>query len=111
MSGLNRWDGYTFKIFRHDPRDPNSLNDDFIVQITEGPGNTLWVSTREGFNIYDPLTERFDRNARGFLHSIHMDGDTLTDIRKDKKGNYWFLMTGAGGGLYKYDAASKSTRY
>src|SRR5437016_88931 len=64
MSGLNRWDGYGFKIFRHDLQDPSSLDDDFIVQILEGPGQKLWVSTREGFNVYNPLTEKFDRDVR-----------------------------------------------
>jgi signal transduction histidine kinase/ligand-binding sensor domain-containing protein/DNA-binding response OmpR family regulator len=111
MSGLNRWDGYGFKIFRHDLRDPNSLDDDFIVQILEGPGQTLWVSTREGLNVYDPLTERFNRNAGALLHAMHINGDTVSDIRKDKNDNYWFLMTGAGGGLYKYETASKQTTY
>jgi signal transduction histidine kinase/ligand-binding sensor domain-containing protein/DNA-binding response OmpR family regulator len=111
MSGLNRWDGYTFKVFRHDLRDSSSLNDDFIVQILEGPGRTLWISTRKGFCIYDPSTEKFDRNARGFLHAIGIDGDSLTDIRRDHQGNYWFLLTGAGSGLYKYDAAARTTRY
>jgi signal transduction histidine kinase/ligand-binding sensor domain-containing protein/DNA-binding response OmpR family regulator len=111
MSGLNRWDGYTFKTFRHDLRDSSSLNDDFIARILEGPGHTLWVSTPKGFNIYDPLTEKFDRKARIFLHSIHIDGDTLTDIRKDRNGDYWFLVTGAGSGLYKYDTAAHTTHY
>ena len=111
MSGLNRWDGYGFKIFRHDLRDSSTLDDDFIVQILEGPGQTLWVSTREGWNVYDPLTEKFNRDTRSLLRSMHINGDTVSDVRKDRNGNYWFLMTGAGGGLYKYDAASKATTY
>lgn len=111
MSGLNRWDGYGFKIFRHDLQDTSSLDDDFIVAILEGPGQTLWVSTREGFNIYNSLTEKFDRDVRSLLHSMHINGDTVSDIRKDRNGDYWFLMTGAGGGLYKYEEASKTTIY
>jgi len=110
MSGLNRWDGNTFKVFRHDLRDTGSLSDDFVSQVLEGPGHTLWIATRKGFNIYDPLTEKFNRDGAGFLHSIHIDGDTLADIRKDRKGDYWFLMTGAGNGLYKYDVAAQTTR-
>src|ERR1700748_3791846 len=30
MSGLNRYDGYSFKIFKHDINTKNSLNDDYI---------------------------------------------------------------------------------
>ena len=28
--GLNRYDGYTFTVFRHDPEVPTSLSDNFI---------------------------------------------------------------------------------
>src|SRR5579875_2633637 len=46
LSGLNRYDGYKFKVFRHSTTDTTSLNDDFIVNIYEGPQNKLWVETR-----------------------------------------------------------------
>src|SRR5438105_4776546 len=36
-SGLNRFDGYTVKVFRHDPADKKSVLDDFINNIFEGP--------------------------------------------------------------------------
>lgn len=111
MSGLNRYDGYKFKIFRHDVADTSSINDDFVEKILEGPGHTLWVSTRNGFNIYDPLTEKFDRNPQNFLNSIHVPGGNITgnimDIRKDLSGNYWFLTSLSG--IYKYNAAAKKT--
>jgi ligand-binding sensor domain-containing protein len=29
-SGLNRFDGYTFKVFKHDSNNKNSVNDDVI---------------------------------------------------------------------------------
>ena len=37
MSGLNRFDGYTFKSFRHSIQDTTSLIDDFISKIVAGP--------------------------------------------------------------------------
>ena len=54
MSGLNRYDGYKFRIFRHDLRDSTSLIDDYISRIMEGPDGKLWVETRNGLNIFDP---------------------------------------------------------
>ncbi|RPI66438.1 MAG: hypothetical protein EHM47_16670, partial [Ignavibacteriales bacterium] len=33
--GLNRYDGYEFKIFRHNPDDANSLSDNTIWSFTE----------------------------------------------------------------------------
>ena len=34
MAGLNRYDGYQFKVFKHNARDPKSLSDDFINTIS-----------------------------------------------------------------------------
>src|SRR5437870_1376111 len=44
-SGLNRYDGYTFKVFKHDVNNKNSINDDYITNIFEGPGKKLWITT------------------------------------------------------------------
>src|ERR1700760_3507492 len=37
VSGLNRYDGYQFRQYRHDPRDRWSIADNYIEQIFEGP--------------------------------------------------------------------------
>src|SRR5450432_3319069 len=50
MAGLNRYDGYQFRVFKHDARDTATLSDDYIQHITEGPGGKLWVENRTGFN-------------------------------------------------------------
>ena len=105
MSGLNRYDGNSFKIFRHDLRDPATINDDFISQIWEGPERRLWIATRKGFVIYDPRTEKFDRSPQSLLHSSGMISDSITGIRKDPEGNYWFLVPGAG--LYQFDSTGR----
>ncbi|MDQ3290051.1 MAG: hypothetical protein M3Q05_02055 [Bacteroidota bacterium] len=57
MTGLNRYDGYTFKTFRHDVRHATSLRDNYISALFAGPENKLWVITRSGLAIYNPLTE------------------------------------------------------
>jgi hypothetical protein len=35
QDGLNRYDGYQYQIFRHDPSAPDSLQDNFIETIYE----------------------------------------------------------------------------
>src|SRR3954464_705121 len=44
-SGLNRYDGHKFKVFKHDPRDPNSLTESFVSRVNEGPDKKLWIFT------------------------------------------------------------------
>lgn len=103
MSGLNRYDGYTFKVFKHDLRDSTSINDDNVTRIYEGPGKKLWVETSSGWNIFDPATERFDRRAAQHLAKLSLPAASITQIVKDRKGNYWFVLAS---GVFKYDAAS-----
>src|SRR5687768_15609130 len=67
LSGLNRYDGYSFKIFKHNAKDSTSINDDNVLNIQQGPYGKLWIQTRLGYTIYDPEKERFDRHPERFL--------------------------------------------
>ena len=109
MSGLNKYDGFTFKVFKHDVHSPLSLNDDCIVNIYEGPENKLWIETRNGFNIYDQLTEQFDHNTDAAYQLLQLPVTGLTSIKKDNGGNYWFLFFNDG--VYKYDANTHKTQH
>jgi signal transduction histidine kinase/ligand-binding sensor domain-containing protein/DNA-binding response OmpR family regulator len=114
MSGLNRYDGYTFRAFRHDLRDTTSISDDYIERIYEGPSHKLWIFTHNGINLYDPQTEKFDRRGADVLGTLHIPngnvGGSITDIKKDSLGNYWFLS--ATTGLYKYEPSTgRTTRF
>jgi signal transduction histidine kinase/ligand-binding sensor domain-containing protein/DNA-binding response OmpR family regulator len=58
--GLNRYDGYQFVIFRHDPFDSTTLTDSDITALFEDQSGVLWVGTRVGgLNRLDRKTERF----------------------------------------------------
>ena len=46
--GLNKYDGYSFTVYKHDPEDPNSLGGNWIQAILEDSSGTLWIGTREG---------------------------------------------------------------
>ena len=58
--GLNRYDGYGFKKFRHDPADSNSLPDNTIYSICEDKQGNIWMGTNAGLCKYDPSTGRFN---------------------------------------------------
>src|SRR5512138_988433 len=60
QDGLNRYDGYSFHIYKHDPEDPNSLSHNSILAITEDKDGFLWIGTwGGGLNRFDPSTEKF----------------------------------------------------
>jgi hypothetical protein len=51
--GLNKYDGYSFTIFRHDPEDPNSLSDSRILSIFQDrSGCCGWNSQRGSQQIW-----------------------------------------------------------
>ena len=46
--GLNRYDGYTYKIFRRIERDRTSLPDNNVLNVQEDINGRLWVLTGTG---------------------------------------------------------------
>ena len=100
MSGLNRYDGYTFRVFKHDLRDSTSLPDNFIERITEGPDGLIWVYARDGQHIFDPASGTFRRDPQPLLQQMGIPGNTVTDIVRDQQGQLWFIHPTAG--LYCY---------
>ena len=47
LNGLNKYDGYRFVDFRHNPNDPNSISSDQIYALYEDNKGNLWVGTLE----------------------------------------------------------------
>lgn len=105
-SGLNRYDGYTFKVFRHKENDSTSLNDDLIVKIQEGPHNKFWIDTRYGQCIFDPVSEKANANTLAYCKQLKLPVAPVTDIVKDKQGCYWFAQAGVG--FSRYNPAAQT---
>jgi hypothetical protein len=57
--GLNRYDGYTFKVFKHEPGRTSSLSGVFIYSLFKDRTGTLWVGCDEFLDKFDPVTETF----------------------------------------------------
>ena len=58
--GLNRYDGYQIKVFRHDNKDPFSLPDNYITEIIEDDKGRIWIGTfSKGLCVYNKRHNRF----------------------------------------------------
>jgi len=99
-SGLDRYDGYTFKVFHHNENDSASLNDDMVVKMQEGPDNKFWIDTRYGQSIFDPVSEKANSNVLAYCKQLSLPAAPVTGIVKDKQGCFWFAQTGYGLSVY-----------
>src|SRR5437016_13910054 len=55
--GLNRYDGYQFKVFKHDPGHTESLSGVYIYSLFKDRSGSLWIGTDQSLDRFDPSTE------------------------------------------------------
>ncbi len=61
-NGLNKYDGYSFTVFIHDPLDSNSISDNGINTIIEDKNGIIWIGTVKGvLNKYDRVKGVFKK--------------------------------------------------
>jgi ligand-binding sensor domain-containing protein len=100
--GLNKYDGYSFKHFKHDPENPNSLSHNFILTIYEDRAGMLWIGTwGGGLNRFDPATEQFTRYRHDPDDPQGLSDNDVLAIHEDQFGALWVGTN--GGGLNRYD--------
>lgn len=88
--GLNRYDGYTFKIYKPDPDVSNSVSDRWITSILEDKEGYLWIATRQGgLNRYDPRTEEFKRYLHDESNPLSLSDNHINVLYLDKNDNLW----------------------
>lgn len=90
--GLNRYDGYNFKIFTNKNTDSFSISGNLCTALHEDKQGRLWVGTAtNGLNLYDPRTQKFyhaDVNEQLKKGSGNI---YIEDILEDKQGRIWIL--------------------
>ncbi|MDB5035841.1 MAG: signal transduction histidine kinase [Chlorobi bacterium] len=90
--GLNRFDGYRFTIYRHDPADTSSLSDGSVNTIFEDRAGNLWIGTHgRGLNLFDRVHERFIHVPQPLYDRRVGDPGNVTAICEDPLGNLWVV--------------------
>lgn len=110
--GLNKYDGYQFTRYRHDPFDSTSLAANSTNCIFVDSGGTLWVGSFDALHRYNPAEDNFTRyqpkkNDRSSLISRY-----VAAITEDNEGTIW-IGTSAGLAALTLEnrAAGKFLRY
>lgn len=93
--GLNRYDGYSFRVYRNVDEDSTSIPNSSVGRVIEsGPGQ-LWVKTDNGYVLFDKRKDRFIRDIAPFMAAMGSRG-TPSLIHADRRGDTWFLVEGEG---------------
>src|SRR5690606_12576551 len=98
--GLNRFDGYTFKVFRNNPQKKGSIGGNLIRSLFMDTNGTLWAGCDKGVYQYIPETENF-------VHLKNTPYEEVKDIKEDKNNNLWVIC---GGKLYRYHLKTKKLK-
>ena len=95
--GLNRFDGSTFKQFKPQPKNANSLRHNITKVIFEDSKGKIWIGTDGGgLSMYDPELESFTNYFNSPTNSNSLSHDNISAITEDKEGNIWVGTYGGG---------------
>jgi len=104
--GLNRFDGYNFKIYRPAAEDENSLSNGWITAITEDKNGFIWIGTRQGgLNRFDPRLGLFAVFKHDPGDSLSLSNNRVNSLFIDKNGDLW---VGTDSDLDRFDPAAES---
>lgn len=100
--GLNRFDGTSFKVYRHISGKPASLPANHVSSLFEDSEGNLWIGTNGG------SVSVYDRNKDEFIDLVRdnpsIAGLAATSISEDEKGNIWVASYN---GLYVLDRETR----
>ncbi len=103
--GINRYDGYNFKVYRHRLNDSSTLINNRITNIAEDDENRLWIGTKKGVSTWSNSTQRFSlvyyhpdttrNDSRGLIDM------PTNEVIADGKGNIFMACNGKGLLMYQ----------
>lgn len=103
QEGLNRFDGYSFKIFKHNPSDSTTISNGFVQCLYRDKQNQLWVGTLGGgVSLYHPQTEGYTHFQHDTQSSQSLSNNFVYAIYQDSKNRIW-IGTDMGLNLLKED--------
>ncbi len=94
QDGLNRYDGYNFRVYKRNPRDNSSLSFNYVQCIFEDIEKNLWVGTLMGLNKYNPKTETFKQYVYDFKNNNSPASNDVSAITQTESKDLWIATNG-----------------
>jgi len=104
QGGLVRYDGYTFRTYRTNPRDPAALGGAYVRALRASADGRLWAGTfADGVSIYDPATDRFTQLRHTAGDASTVAHNRVEGLAEERDGHMWIATYG---GLDRFDPRS-----
>jgi signal transduction histidine kinase/ligand-binding sensor domain-containing protein/DNA-binding response OmpR family regulator len=91
-----RTNDYSFKQYRHNSKDKNSLSSDTSFCSFVDKKGILWIGTVNGLNSFDKFSQKFTHYFNGPKGNVYTVYEDPNDLRK-------LIWIGTDEGLYAYD--------
>ncbi|HEY3645478.1 MAG TPA: two-component regulator propeller domain-containing protein [Gammaproteobacteria bacterium] len=89
-NGLQRYDGYRFVTWVHDPQDAGSLSQNIVTALAFTPDGTLWAGTEsEGLESLAPGAGHFTHHRHDPEKAGSLADDRVFALLFDKQGRLW----------------------
>nr|WP_301928622.1 two-component regulator propeller domain-containing protein [Ferruginibacter sp.] len=100
--GLNKYNGYKFTVYKHDPGNAASIINNSVFSIREDAEHNLWILTQNGL-------DKFDRATESFTHCFKGRGwEVSSGIFQDSKKRLWL---NSAEGFYLFNPATGSAKW
>lgn len=80
----------TFRNYRHDPHNPNSIPGDEVYSICIDRNKNVWVGTNKEAALFNPATQQFTAFRHNEEDEYSLLPGTVMDIKQMKNGDLWF---------------------
>lgn len=104
QEGLNRYDGYNFLIYQHQPADTNSIPANDVWALTGDADNNLWIGTPAGLSRFDPSSLKFTNYQHQSNDPNSIRNNTIRKIIIENKETLWLATAN---GIDRFDAANQ----
>lgn len=95
LKGLTRYDGYKFKTYIFDQKQPKSLSNNRVNILFKDVDKNLWIGTANGVNLYNRNDDNFTAID---VREVKGGRNYISSIVQDRQKNLWI---GTFGGLKK----------
>jgi len=95
-NGLNRYDGYDFKIYKRQRGNPDALLNDYIFDVAEDASGRLWIATNGGGLALMDRNEMFTSFRHDPSDAASVSSNSIRTLLVDVDGSLWLGTRGAG---------------